>query len=86
MLLGPGVHIYVSNHSYKSQLPIINQGYTQSKEVVIKKGAWVGANVTILKGVVIGNNSVVGAGSVVTKNVPNRSMVAGNPAKVIKRL
>jgi acetyltransferase-like isoleucine patch superfamily enzyme len=86
VLLGPGVHIYVSDHSYKSRLPIIDQGYSKSKEVVIKKGAWIGADAIILKGVTIGYNSVVGAGSVVTKSVPDRSIVAGNPAKVIKKL
>ncbi len=50
---------------------------------VIKKRAKVGANSTLLPGVVIGADALVGAGSVVTKDVPDRTVVAGNPAKVI---
>ena len=50
----------------------------------IKKNCWIGAGATILRGVTIGENSVVGAGSVVTKDVPDNAIVAGNPAKIIK--
>ena len=50
----------------------------------IKKNCWIGAGTTILRGVTIGENSVVGAGSVVTKDVPDNVIVAGNPAKIIK--
>jgi UDP-2-acetamido-3-amino-2,3-dideoxy-glucuronate N-acetyltransferase len=55
-------------------------------ETVVKKGASIGSNATILCGITIGENSLVGAGSVVTKNVPPNTVVAGNPAKVIKTL
>jgi acetyltransferase-like isoleucine patch superfamily enzyme len=41
-------------------------------------------NATILKGVKIGNKAIIGAGSIVTKDVPDRAMVAGSPAKIIK--
>jgi len=54
--------------------------------VVIGKDCWIGANSTILPGVTIGDFSVVAAGSVVTKNVPSGTMVAGNPAVVKKYL
>lgn len=50
----------------------------------IKRNCWIGAGATILRGVTIGENSVVGAGSVVTKDVPDNVIVAGNPAKIIK--
>ena len=53
---------------------------------LIKKGAKIGANATVLPGVVIGANSLVGAGSVVTKDVPDNAVVAGNPARVIKMM
>lgn len=56
----------------------------QAKEVMIKDHCWIGQNVTILKGVTIGEGAVIGANSVVTKDVPPRTMVAGNPARVIK--
>ena len=54
------------------------------KPVIIKKNAWIGAGVTILPGVTVGENAIVGAGAVVTKDVPDNSVVVGVPAKVIK--
>jgi acetyltransferase-like isoleucine patch superfamily enzyme len=54
--------------------------------VVIGDNVWIGANVIILKGVHIGSGSVVAAGAVVTKDVPARCVVAGNPAKIVKEL
>jgi acetyltransferase-like isoleucine patch superfamily enzyme len=54
------------------------------ERTVIKKGASLGSGVTILSGLVIGENAIVGAGSVVTKDVPANSIVAGNPAKVLR--
>ncbi len=54
--------------------------------VTIKNGASIGANATLLPGVTIGENALVGAGSVVTKDVPARAVVLGNPAKVIRYL
>lgn len=52
--------------------------------VRIGNNVWIGVRVIILKGINIGDNSIIGAGSVVTKNVPNNSIVVGNPAKVIR--
>ena len=54
--------------------------------VKIRKNAKIGANSTILPGITIGLNALIGAGSVVTKNVPNNVVVAGNPAKIVKNL
>ena len=56
------------------------------KEIIIEDDVLIGANVIILKGVHIGARSIIGAGSVVTKDVPEDCIVAGNPAKVIKQL
>jgi acetyltransferase-like isoleucine patch superfamily enzyme len=53
---------------------------------VIKKRASIGSNATILCGVTVGEEAVVGAGSVVTEDIPDKVIVAGNPAKVIRRL
>ena len=50
---------------------------------VIRQGASIGSNATILGGIIIGKNSLVGAGAVVTKDVPDEVVVAGNPAKII---
>jgi len=54
------------------------------KEVIIEDHCWIGQNAIILKGVTIGEGAVVGAHSVVTRDVPPRTMVAGNPARVLK--
>lgn len=54
------------------------------KPILIKKNAWLGANVLVLKGVTIGENSVIGAGSVVTKDIPDNVIAAGNPCRVIR--
>jgi UDP-2-acetamido-3-amino-2,3-dideoxy-glucuronate N-acetyltransferase len=54
-------------------------------ETFIKKGASVGSSATIMCGITVGENAIVGAGSVVTKDVPANSIVAGVPAKLIKK-
>lgn len=53
---------------------------------MIGRNVWIGAGVTVVPGITIGNNAVVGAGSVVTKNVPANTVVAGIPAKRIKTI
>lgn len=87
VLIGSGVHIYVTNHNFDNpEIPIYYQGHYPSEPVVLKKGCWIGANVIILPGVTVGENSVIGAGSVVTRSVPDRVVAAGIPVKVIKSL
>jgi acetyltransferase-like isoleucine patch superfamily enzyme len=56
------------------------------EETFVEKGASIGSSSTIMCGITIGENSIVGAGAVVTKDVPPNSVVAGVPAKVIKKL
>ena len=63
-----------------------NRDVITCKPVHICKGAWVGAGSTILPGVTVGKYAIVGAASVVTKDVPDYAVAAGNPAKVIKYL
>jgi len=53
---------------------------------IVKKGASIGTSATILCGVIIGENAIVGAGSVVTKDVPANTVVAGNPARVLRKI
>lgn len=57
-----------------------------SAPVTIEDNVWIGKDVKILKGVTIGRNSIVGIGSIVVKNVPSNTIVAGNPAKVVKKI
>jgi acetyltransferase-like isoleucine patch superfamily enzyme len=59
-------------------------GSKATAPIMIEDHVWIGANVTVLKGVTIGRGAVVAAQAVVTKNVPPFSLVAGNPAKVIR--
>ncbi len=56
------------------------------KPVLLKRNCWIGAGSTILPGVTVGENAVVGAGSVVTKDVEDNTIVAGNPARLIRRI
>lgn len=58
---------------------------TKSLPVVIERDAWVGARAIILKGVIVGEGAVVGAGAVVSHAVPPRSLVVGNPARVVRQ-
>ena len=59
---------------------------TYPAPIVLGKNVWVGSNSTILSGVTIGDNSVVAAGAVVTKDVPENTVVGGVPARFIKRI
>ena len=87
VLMGSGVHIYTANHAYSDpSVAIYFQGHEKIKPVKISYGAWLGANCIILPGVTVGRNSVVGAGSIVTKDVPDNTVVAGQPAKFIKKI
>jgi acetyltransferase-like isoleucine patch superfamily enzyme len=53
---------------------------------LVKKGASIGSSTTLLSGITVGENAIVGAGSIVTKDVPPNTIVAGNPAKIIRRI
>jgi acetyltransferase-like isoleucine patch superfamily enzyme len=87
VLIGSGVHIYIGNHRFDNpRIPIIDQGHNKPEGVVLKKGCWIGANCIILPGVIVGENAVVGAGAVVTKNVPDKAVAAGNPARILKEI
>ena len=78
VMLGPEVGIFTVNHEPKNIRVIF------TKEILIKKNAWIGARVSILPGVTIGENAIVGTGSVVTKDIPDNAVAVGNPARVIK--
>lgn len=68
--------------------PLVRKDWScvTSRPISIQKRAWLGFGVTVLKGVTIGEGAVVGAMSVVTKDVPPYTVVAGNPARVVKSI
>lgn len=83
VMIGPNVVIRSSNHVYKNlDLPMNKQGHIGGK-ISIGDDVWVAANVVILPNVKIGSHSIVAAGAVVSKDVPEYSIMAGVPAKVI---
>ena len=73
---------------YANRNFIFSKDWSTVKSAPIKicNKAWIGFNVLILKGVTIGEGAIIGAGSVVTKNVPAWTIVAGNPAKIVKKI
>lgn len=83
-MMAPEVIILSSNHEFKDRsTPMIMQGQRREEPVVICDDVWIGTRAIILPGVKIGSHSIVGAGAVVTKDVPEYSIVGGNPARVI---
>ena len=81
VLIGPDVKIITINHDIYDRH---NKCYL--KKITIKNNAWICTGAIILPGVTIGRNSVVAAGTVVTKDVPDNTVVGGNPAKIIKNI
>lgn len=82
VLIGPRVSLITVNHILDAQ----KRRGLMVKSILIQKNAWLGANVTVLPGVTIGANAVVAAHSTVTKDVPANTIVAGTPARVIRRI
>ena len=82
VLIGPKVSLITENHPVNPN----ERKMLELKSVIIKRNSWIGANATILPGVTIGENSVVAAGAVVIKDVPPNTVVAGIPAKIVKKI
>lgn len=83
-MMAPEAMICTAFHTVEPQGRLEHKG--MASPVHIGDNVWIGAKAMILPGVTIGDDVVVGAGSVVTKDVPNGVVVAGNPAKIIKRV
>ncbi|MBK5719532.1 sugar O-acetyltransferase [Dysgonomonas sp. Marseille-P4677] len=82
VFVGPNVNIITENHAEQPELR--HNVYT--KPILIKQNAWIGAAAVILPGVTIGKNAIVAAGAIVTKDVPDNTIVGGNPAKIIRKI
>ena len=84
--IAQGVVISGLNHTYSDPNKRIDEQKVSTSSIIIGNDVWIGANVLIVAGVKIGNHCVIGGGSVVTKDVPDNSVVVGNPAKAIKKI
>lgn len=85
VMIAHNVLIIGGNHNIsRTDIPMILQGEGKQGHITIEDDVWIGAGSIILSGITIGKGSVIGAGSVVTKSIPQYSIAAGNPAKVIK--
>lgn len=82
--MAPNVAIYTAGHPVHPD--IRNTAYEYGIEVTIGDNVWIGGNTVICPGVHIGSNTVIGAGSVVTKDIPEWVIAAGNPCKVIRKI
>lgn len=82
--MAPNVAIYTAGHPVHPDTR--NTAYEYGIEVTIGDNVWIGGNTVICPGVHIGSNTVIGAGSVVTKDIPEWAIAAGNPCKVIRKI
>ena len=82
--IAPNVSIYTAGHPIHPDSR--NSGYEYGISITIGDNVWIGGNVCIMPGVTIGNNVVIGAGSVVTKDVPDNVIAAGNPCRIIRTI
>lgn len=85
VMMGRECIIFCQNHKTDDlTVPMRGQGFVVKRPVVIGDDVWIGGRMTILPGIHIGSHSIIGAGSVVTKDVPEWAVAAGNPAVVKK--
>lgn len=86
VMIAPNVSIMSLSHKFNNtNIPMVLQGASEEKQVVIEDDVWLGRNVIVLPGVTICRGSIVAAGAVVTKDVASYSIVGGVPATLIKK-
>ena len=85
VLLAQNIVLSGQNHGYEDITISIREQKSIIDKITIKDRAWIGANAVIVAGVTVGVHSIVAAGSVVTKDVPDYTIVGGNPAKILKQ-
>lgn len=84
VMFGPNVTVATANHPIYPALR--RKGLQYNKEVRIGNNVWVGAGAIFVPGVTVGDNTVIGAGSVVTKDIPENTVAAGNPCRVLREI
>jgi acetyltransferase-like isoleucine patch superfamily enzyme len=85
VMLAQNIVISGLNHGYQDINTPPRLQKVVTKQITIEDNVWIGANSVVTAGVTIGKHAVIGAGSVITKDIPQYSVAAGNPAKVIKK-
>lgn len=83
--LGPNMQLYTPNH-HPNNKELRREGWQYDLPITIGDDCWFGGSVIVLPGITIGDNVVVGAGSVVTHDIPSNTVVAGNPAHIIRHV
>ncbi len=84
VLVGPNCAFYTAEHPLDAETR--NKGFEYARPITIGNNVWIGGGVNILSGITVGNNVVIAAGAVVTKDIPSNVVIAGVPAKIIKRI
>ncbi len=84
VMMSPRVSLYAENHNFADVTRTMKEQGVTREPIIIEDDCWVASNSIVLAGVTIGRGSIVAAGSVVTKDVPPYSIVAGSPARIIK--
>ncbi len=84
VFIGPDCGFYTAGHPLNVNLR--NRGLEYARPITVGHNVWFGGGVKVMPGVTIGNNCVIGSGSVVTKDIPQNTVAAGNPCKVIRVL
>lgn len=86
VMMGPECRIDTRNHASDAvDRPIRSQGFEEARPVIIEDDVWIGARVMIMPGTHVGKGSIIAAGSVVTKDVPSFTVVAGVPAHPVRK-
>ena len=85
VMIGPFCHLLTPSHPIDAAIRN-HSGLELGKPIIIKDEVWLGGNVVVNPGVTIGARSIIGSGSVVTKDIPEDVIAAGNPAKIIRKI
>ncbi len=85
VMMGPDCIMYSYSHAHsRIDIPMDQQGFEEETPIRIGNDVWIGARVILLPGVKIGDHVILGAGAVVTKDIPDYAIAAGNPARIIR--
>lgn len=85
VMMGPNCYVHQRNHTFaRIDIPMCQQGFSETKSVIIDDDVWIGRNVTIMIGRHISKGSIIAANCVLTKDFPEYSIVGGNPSKLIR--